>query len=273
MARIYKYAILVAIPNERRGERVNIGVAVFRDRTVDVRLMHASQKLNLLTRENWDARLEAAKDRLCKLQSEGGSPAETLERFGMFEPLVSTSGLGSMSVDGADDYERQVEQILGALVSLPPRAAKTDRSTRINTEIARDLKAVIAPKGAGVEQNKVVRDYEIDAKQGLRADFALKNGVMHVIATLDLRRQDVDLGPPAVKSLMLDESLKKFGLGKVKRFGAYAVDPGKEGQFSQHLAMLGNHAVDGFWDWNSGEDRNKLRKSIFDALEHDSPLV
>lgn len=274
MARIYNYAVLIAIPNERRGERVNIGLVVFRQDRADVRFMHAGDKLKFLTRENWDERLDFAKDRLSSLFSEEGAEEETLERFRAYEPLLSASGLGTLHAHDEDDYERQVGQILAALVSLPPRESRDDRASRINTEIAQALRAanVLAEKSEGIEAHKVVRDYPIDLKQGLTADFALKNGVMHVIATLDLRRRDVDLGAPALKSLALDESLKKFK-GKVKRFGAYAVAPDMRDAFSRHLEMLGNHASDGFWDWSQETDRNKLRKNIFDALEHDDPLL
>lgn len=275
MARIYKYAVLIATPNERRGERVNIGVAVFREDRLDVRFMHASQKLRLLTTDNWDARLEAARDRLSKLFDEERDVAAALERFAAFEPLLSSSGLGSLSAQDDDDYERQLGQILSTLVSVPPRKVTERGTTRINTEIARLLKTakVLAAEGEGVENKKVVRDYEIDASEGLRADFALKNGVIHVISTLDLRPKSADLGMAALKSIVLDKALKKFGVGKVKRFGAYAVASDMRESFRPHLKMFGEYAHDGLWDWTQQADRNKLRKNIFDALEHDDPLI
>ena len=200
MARIYKYAVLIATPNERRGERVNIGVAVFREDRLDVRFMHASQKLRLLTTDNWDARLEAARDRLSKLFDEERDVAAALERFAAFEPLLSSSGLGSLSAQDDDDYERQLGQILSTLVSVPPRKVTERGTTRINTEIARLLKTakVLAAEGEGVENKKVVRDYEIDASEGLRADFALKNGVIFA-AGLDV----TDPEPPRMDNPLL----------------------------------------------------------------------
>jgi hypothetical protein len=38
MAHIYRYSILTAIPDARRGERVNVGMVVFREGKPDVRL-------------------------------------------------------------------------------------------------------------------------------------------------------------------------------------------------------------------------------------------
>ncbi|TMK03458.1 MAG: DUF3037 domain-containing protein [Alphaproteobacteria bacterium] len=44
MAHIYKYTILTAIPDPRRGERVNVGIIVFKDDGLDVRFRQASGK-------------------------------------------------------------------------------------------------------------------------------------------------------------------------------------------------------------------------------------
>jgi hypothetical protein len=248
-------------------------VAVFRKGDLDVRFMHASHKLRLLTRENWDRRLEFAKERLSSLYTEEGSPEATLERFGYFEPLIKHSGFGLVSATDEADYEKRINQILTSLVGLPSREQSVEKTTRLNTDIAKAFRQarILADEASGIDEHKVVKDFEIDASQGLTADFALKNGVIHVIATLDLRRRTVDLGTPALKSLMLDKALKKYK--GCKRFGAYAVDPDMRGHFSQHLEMLGEHAHDGLWDWERLDERNKLRKSIFDALEHDDPLI
>jgi hypothetical protein len=51
MARSYKYAVLTAVPNPRRGERVNVGIIVFRPDGFDVRFKQAEYKLRALTGE------------------------------------------------------------------------------------------------------------------------------------------------------------------------------------------------------------------------------
>lgn len=275
MALTYKYAVLVAIPNERRGERVNIGVAVFHGERLDVRLMDADYKLRMLTRQDWSSRLSDAKDRLNDIFLESREPEEVLARFAMFEPLIKTSGLGWLSANDEADYEAQVKQILSSLVGLPERERAASKSTRINTEIASLLRTanVLARPGEGIEHRKVVRDYVIDASEGLRADFALKNGVIHVVATLDLRRQSADLGDAALKSVVLDKASRLHSPERVKTIGAYAVEPGMKEHFAPHLRMFGDYAHDGLLDWTNPADRNTLRKNIFDALEHGDPLI
>jgi hypothetical protein len=275
MDRIYKYAVLIATPSQRRGERVNIGVVVFREDKADIRLMHANHKLKLLTRQSWEDRLEAATARLGSLFDEERSPDGALERFALFEPIISTSGFGTLTARDDADYERTVGQIIESLVGIPAREKSGKKSSKLNTEIAADLKKanVLASDDEGIDNKKVVRDYEIDESEGLRADFALKNGVIHIISTLDLRIHRANLETAALKSIILDKALKKFGEGRVKRFGAYAVAPDMREGFSQHLRMFGEYARNGLWDWSQPDDRNKLRKSIFDALEHDDPLI
>ena len=54
MAHTYEYAVLTAVPNPRRGERVNVGIIVFRDDRIDVRFKEAVYKLRALTGENWN---------------------------------------------------------------------------------------------------------------------------------------------------------------------------------------------------------------------------
>jgi hypothetical protein len=49
MAHTYQYSILTAIPDARRGERVNVGIVVFREGKADVRFVQAAFKLKALT--------------------------------------------------------------------------------------------------------------------------------------------------------------------------------------------------------------------------------
>ena len=45
MDRFFKYAVLRAIPDPRRGEVVNIGLAIFHEQTVDVRMAPTLSKV------------------------------------------------------------------------------------------------------------------------------------------------------------------------------------------------------------------------------------
>ncbi len=59
MGHICKYAILMVVPDSRRGERVNVGLVVFLPDRVDVRCS-ASKKIGAIATGNWDAYVENA---------------------------------------------------------------------------------------------------------------------------------------------------------------------------------------------------------------------
>lgn len=158
MAHTYEYAVLTAMPNPRRGERVNVGIVVFRPDRIDVRFRQAVYKLRALTGENWDFRLESASACLIELFDRDVEPREVLTQFAMVEPLLKPSNLGWLSADTDDDYEIKVDQILDSLVGLPHRKRSKSRS-RINTEITNEFKRhnVLAGKGESIESGKIVR--------------------------------------------------------------------------------------------------------------------
>ena len=53
MVHVYDYAVLQAIPDQRRGERVNIGVAVLKEDGLGIRVFE-SRKVQALTGQSWE---------------------------------------------------------------------------------------------------------------------------------------------------------------------------------------------------------------------------
>ena len=263
MARIYEYAVLTAVPNRRRGERVNVGVVVFRSDRIDVRFKQAGYKLRALTGENWDARLESAEAHLTALASAELKPSDVLAEFVLLEPLLVPSDLGWLKAADDFEYERAVDQIIGSLIGVPRRRERVETKTRINTEIAQEFRRINV-LGKDIESGMVVRDFEIDDDEGLRADFALQNGKLHVASTLDLRKQNTNLGEAALKSIVLDKAGRKYDKN-VRKIGVYAVDEDLKDSFRSHMSLLGDYA-DELYNWGDFEGRSRFRKSILDAI-------
>jgi hypothetical protein len=268
MAHTYEYAILTAIPNPRRGERVNIGIVVFRPEQVDVRFRQATYKLRAVTGDNWEARMESAASCFKELFDGKKLPAEMLEEFDMLEPLMKPSQAGWLSANTSEEYEERVEQILKSLVSLPPRE-RHEAKSRINTEIAVSFKRLnlLAKEDETIEDKKIVRNFSIDSREGLVADFALKNGKFHVTSTLDLRKHSANLGDAALKSIVLDKALKQYGT-QAKRIGVYAVDRDMLDNFRRHIDLLGDYA-DELYDWLDRDNRLKFHRNLSEALGRD----
>ncbi len=138
MAHTFNYSILAAIPDKRRGERVNVGIAIFLPRRLDVRFTGVA-KLRALTGNDWSAYATALQQRLTELY-EPGQPLEDFnEQVVNMEQVVRPTEAAWFRIDRHEEYEDRVEEILQALVTRPRRESKP-KETRINTEIAREFK-------------------------------------------------------------------------------------------------------------------------------------
>lgn len=221
MAHTYNYSILTAVPDARRGERVNVGVAVYLADRLDVRLSGVA-KLRALTGEGWDQFLvDAARD-LRRLYKPGDRHDKFSNRVALLHGAVTLSDPGWFSIESVIGYEDAVHQVLRTLVDRP-RPPSRPKSTRINTEIARQLKRtkVLASSAEGLDTHKVVRYYPISAEEELTADFAAKNGRYYVVATLDLRMPTVGRKDACEKAIVLDKAKQLFG-DETRLIGVYA---------------------------------------------------
>ena len=98
-------------------------------------------------------------------------PAEFMRLSGVSERIIRLSEIA------------RVSSILDTLVK-KPRPETRPRSSRINTEMASEFKRarVLAGPRESIEDRKVVRDFSVSEEEELRADFAVKNGVIHATA-------------------------------------------------------------------------------------------
>jgi hypothetical protein len=264
MAHSYEYAVLTAVPNPRRGERVNVGIVVFLPDRTDVRFKHAEYKLRALTGENWGVYIESMESSIKRLTA--GNAQERLKQLNAIEPLLQPSELGHLRAANDAQYETQIEQILASLVALPKRE-KTETKTRINTEISKEFRRLrlLAQGDESIEDHKIVRDFAIDAEENLVADFALKNGKLIVTSTLDLRKQASSLAEAALKSITLDKATRKYH-DAVKTVGVYVVDQGMKETFKPQISMLGDYA-ELLYDWGDRDERDEFKRRVFDALK------
>jgi hypothetical protein len=266
MAHTYNYSVLLASPDKRRGERVNIGLVVFRPDCLDIRISEIS-KLRAICGGEWTGFAEEVKRRMVANFAVGDGPQILIERLASFENIVSLSGLGWFVVDRPEQYEEHVQQIEDSLINRP-RAESKPKTTRINTEIARQFKKVrlLARADEGVDSHKVHRDYIVSGHEQLRADFVAKNGIYHVTATLDLRRAAVDISQAALKAVVLHKSTAAFG-DNVQRIGVYAAPD--ECAFKSHIELLGDYS-NSVYNWEVSDQRIAYLRRMYDAL---TPIV
>jgi predicted nucleic acid-binding Zn ribbon protein len=109
------YAIVLATPDPRRGERVNVGIVVFNGDGLDVR-MPGIGKISALYPGDYGETAETFSEYAKAIFAEGG--ADALRR--MFDRgFFMLSGSGWFVVDERCAYEDQVAAILRELVEVP----------------------------------------------------------------------------------------------------------------------------------------------------------
>jgi Protein of unknown function (DUF3037) len=259
MANIFKYAILMAIPDQRRGERVNVGIVVFLNDRIDVRFAELS-KIRALAGGDWDAYASDVRRRLLEQFETSKKAEEVIRTSPRLDPVFQASDLAWLSINSVEEYEGRIKEILTSLV-IRPKIEARPKSTRINTEISRHLKnfKVLANRDETIDAHRVVRDFYISKEEELIADFALKNGGMHITATLDLRKSHVRLDEAALKAITLDKA-KQIYDSKVKRFSVYAVSEGVQ-QFKPHIELLKDYS-DKAYNWQDESERTEFTMEL-----------
>jgi hypothetical protein len=265
MEHIFKYAVITAIPDPRRGERVNIGIIVFLSDQLDIRFSDLPKVTAIAGGGNWADYADRVAGRLRKRFSTDNDPARLIKRAS--EPIIRFSEIGWFSISDETLYEARVSDILETLVK-KPRPETRPKSSRINTEMAGEFRRanVLAGPRESLEDRKVVRDYYISKEEELRADFVVKNGAMHATATLDLRKRAVHISHAALPALILDKAVKMFG-SDTKRFGVYAAQQSTLPQFKAHLTILADYA-DNIYNWLDPDDRRAYTRIIFAAINN-----
>jgi hypothetical protein len=274
MARSFEYSVLRVVPDERRGECVNIGIAVFRDEGIDIRITSSLAKVAAL---NGDVDLDSLRNLPTLINDwtqgiTGGARAQQalLTSFG----IIAVSELGNFEAETDAIYQQRVAYLMRALVT--PVAADTAARTPA-TKLKTALKAKFRKNhilGAGtldIAKHLVVPDYPIDEDEGLFADFVLKNGAYRVTETADLRAASVsNLGRVRVASLAaikLHKAKETFG----KSTQTFVVYASRKDPSSHSLNLLGDYS-DRVFNLESYKDMATYMELMMEAASHTKHL-
>lgn len=231
----YEFAVLRVVPDPRRGESVNIGLVVFLESGVDVRVLPSLAKVSAL---NGGVDLEQLRQLPTVLSQWVSGVEATAGRLEAMRDLgvVTVSSLGTFTLQTQYDYEHAIARLMKKLVA--PVPAPT-RALPANTRITTDLKAkfrqqgILADDEHGIAKHQVVPGYPIDEDEGLYADFVLKNGAYHVTETSDLRamsKSSLDRARAAsLTAIKLHKAKENFGK-QTRRFIVYAARSSSEVQ-------------------------------------------
>lgn len=147
----------------------------------------------------------------------------------LLEQLRSTLGLhpfeGAFAYASPAEFERQVREIALESVLPPPDVSATPEPaararpvrplTRARLRSQFDRMGILGRVADDIADHKVVRNFPVSLEHGLTAEFAVRNGVMHITETVDFEVSDESVRGKTfeaqAKCLVLRESRRAFG--------------------------------------------------------------
>ena len=218
------FRVLRAAPDQVRGEVMNYGVVAFTPDGPNLRIdAGAVTRLRALhpnyARWNADAERDALWAALVKAPDVEGQEAILAMMCG--EETIRGAA-GCLIFESIEDVASHLSTRMGELMtryvstplsSLPmPKKIRAKPASRLHRELRDWFKRAKAfsTNMDDLSKNRVVANYPISVAQDLYADFAVKNGQLHVMETLDLRGVEkltpALRGEAAVKGITLDEA-------------------------------------------------------------------
>lgn len=250
---IAHYGVLSHYPQPNRTEHANIGIVVFlADGSVRV---HFGQDLKKLRAMDPQVDLDAVRSwetGLPKmLAGQNLEQATTfLQHFGQWK---LSGNLGKFSYTDEDNYLLRVANALHSLVAAP----KSDRRER--PEVSRlhmDLKTAFSAKGwlgRDIHNHEIVERYRIGPMT--TAEFALQNGRLHVIESLDLRTSNPSAKRNDARSKALTLDMARRAAENTARYAILAgIDSPMMSEAKDLMAGYSEHV----FTWESAADMNQL---------------
>lgn len=241
----YNYSVLQVVPDERRGERVNIGLVVFHSNRADVRILASLQKVYALNANIDIEQFLELPGQIAAWLPEGADVSEahdTLKKFG----IVTVSDLGFFECEGSQ-YETFVLKLMNALVKPPAVESRMKIQGRVQTLLKRTFinQKVLGESLEDINRHLIVPDFPIVKNENLYADFAFKNGSYHITETINFKvRSGLSTDKfeeSGLKAVKLDKARKVFGKS-TKRFLVYVADAKTERQITPHLNILNDYS-------------------------------
>jgi len=261
MARWHEFAVVQLATLGLREEKLNIGVVVLGDR-IDVRSGRNLEKAKAISRAITTASLREALDAISELDmnlkelSDGA--ADRLNRIANLTGLKFGS-LGKFEAASAEAYEIYVRHLVNMLVEPEPNDRKNKSvNSKLFTSFKSELRnrRILAREGEDISSHRIVENWKIE--EGLSADFALKNGHLHLIKTVDAFADEIPIKRVvqdiAVSSLVLEAARVVYGKANVKGRIIYAANARSEAFAMPSLETAAHQGAE-LINWASAYDR------------------
>lgn len=263
-------------PDMQRQEVVNVGVVVFADSGPVVSLASNQGKLLALDPNFRLARLydqgKKLQDAVRKMWEERQSADGLIELFGAGGAL-SLSPPGMLAAESRS-IDSILEELHKDLVSAPVKSrSRAPQTSRLHTELRRVFRqaGILGSKPGDISRHLVVPNFPIDSEIGLFAEFALRNGMLHVTETVDFRTStpSAKKQEAQAKTLILVEALERLGSADLRR---YVVVTGASSHVQASMNLLARYSDD-FIVRESSEDWRRYVDAMHIAAKPDDNRV
>ena len=261
MSQIAKYVTIADYPYPLRSEHVNIGIAVFLPNGNNrihlgtdlrkVRALYPRARLDVV--RQWESELPA--------MISGLSLEEARQRFVVLgNDWRLGDQVGRFSFESDDDYLHRVRMALANLVDpVAPRRELRDPTSRLFFDLKRTFE-IKGWLGKDIEAHQIVPRFPVGPE--VTAEFALKNGRLHVIESLDLRVSNTSAKrqEAQAKALAFDMARRLD-----KNAASYAVMAGLSSPIANGTRELLSAYADRVYAWESPADMKDLLTTIGQA--------
>jgi hypothetical protein len=258
---VAQYVPLRLHPYQWRSEHINVGIVVFREDGVRVHLADNLKKVRAFAPavdidvvRCWPAELTKTLEGITDVEAARVKIAQwgTMMQLGdqLCRFLWSTER----------EYADRVSGALARLVE-PERKTKTPVESLHKSRLDVELKHSFATFGwLGTSQtdidHRIVPRYLLNEETGLRADFAIKNGRMNIIETLDFRVAD----PASKRESAQAKSLVLAMQPEAQRYAIVAGGDGKD--TAPSMRLLEEHSGGNLIRWEDASAINNFLEAM-----------
>jgi hypothetical protein len=264
----FKYLILRAMPDAMRFEMLNAGVVVFDAENTSVRIDSSKKRLRVLHPDlgRIDLSLWAQ-----QIQDELRNHPTEMQRAVlsmMCSPFIADKETGeTVGTDAITQAEFLFSRFVG---NQPPTLPALKRNTAKQTKLVKELRdwfkssKIFSNKIEDLSKHRVVANYPVTPASDLYSDFALMNGRLHVIETLDLRGID-----HLTQAMRGDAAIKGITLNEIEAgSNAIAIITASDyGIAKPAISMISRYADD-VYDLSAHEDRRRFADFMSVSLHH-----
>lgn len=278
-----EYDLLVAESPLPRNERINVGIVLWKESGFEIICSTSASRLASLDRNYprisifkelisgtlGDSIAEQLSDKNLSVES-----ARIMLGF-LIKPLRTVPGGVMFSDDG--DFTNEIERTLDALVR-PSKFTVKIKSVRKSNKLESQFKhwlrssKIMGRTMEDLSKHRVVPQYPVSVEADVYADFAYKNGALHVMETLDMRGATHVTGSlrntAAFKSITLDMAADVVGSGK--RIGIVAAS---DYSAIKSALKLFERNADEVFSMDSPNDTQRLANLLSTGLHIDGGLI